>query len=437
MGNRSSRQQAAQQAAAQQQEQQGQQEQQQQQGYQGYAPSQVYRPQQPQRPYPPAAAPPQPYMTNGQFYGGWQPPLQQPQQQAYHPPQPVPLYAPPPTRRHSGAQQAAATPAQELTQTATIRNAVNLKKPTLEVRPRASDPSKLSICFTFDASTPCRATTFVLAAEDPGAGCKLTPAKQAPAPAVTYDKGLGHRFPPPDAPEAEAAHVVDTALHEAEALTRHGREQGYPLVIRLETVTEKGQREGHSLGELPPGGEQQPWVQSQTTFAQLHREEDGAYTVRVVKQKIWVEGVSYELQEIYGLEQARRPTPRHTCRACLASAAARAAAAGAHGEAEDEEQRLCVICLVNDRDTTVLPCRHMCMCHECAQELRKQTSRCPICRNHVESLLHIKMGYKGPKPKADEPLTNAQLAAAEAANAAGKPATAAAVAGTAAAGAGS
>ena len=34
-----------------------------------------------------------------------------------------------------------------------------------------------------------------------------------------------------------------------------------------------------------------------------------------------------------------------------------------------------------------------CMCHECAQELRKQTSKCPICRNQVESLLHIKM-YK-------------------------------------------
>lgn len=58
---------------------------------------------------------------------------------------------------------------------------------------------------------------------------------------------------------------------------------------------------------------------------------------------------------------------------------------------EDAEERLCVICLVNERDTTVLPCRHMCMCHDCAQELRRQTSKCPICRNHVESLLHIKM----------------------------------------------
>jgi hypothetical protein len=34
---------------------------------------------------------------------------------------------------------------------------------------------------------------------------------------------------------------------------------------------------------------------------------------------------------------------------------------------EENEELLCVICLVNDRDTTVLPCRHMCMCQDCAQ----------------------------------------------------------------------
>jgi E3 ubiquitin-protein ligase MGRN1 len=50
------------------------------------------------------------------------------------------------------------------------------------------------------------------------------------------------------------------------------------------------------LQDLRPGSEQATWVQSQTTFATLHREEDGSFSVRVVKQKIWVEGVSYELQ---------------------------------------------------------------------------------------------------------------------------------------------
>ncbi len=35
------------------------------------------------------------------------------------------------------------------------------------------------------------------------------------------------------------------------------------------------------------------------------------------------------------------------------------------------------------------------------QELRKQTSKCPICRNHVESLLHIKMAQRKSKPPVD------------------------------------
>lgn len=64
------------------------------------------------------------------------------------------------------------------------------------------------------------------------------------------------------------------------------------------------------------------------------------------------------LQDIYGVEQNER-----------------------RAETEEErEDRLCVICLVNERNTTVLPCRHMCMCDDCAQELRKQDHKCPICR---------------------------------------------------------
>ena len=55
--------------------------------------------------------------------------------------------------------------------------------------------------------------------------------------------------------------------------------------------------------------------------------------------------------------------------------------------------RECVICLSEPRDTTVLPCRHMCMCNKCANELRNQpqTNKCPICRTPVDQLLEIKI----------------------------------------------
>lgn len=47
-------------------------------------------------------------------------------------------------------------PPQQLTKTATIRNSVNLKKSSLSVKPVPGNPHELRICFTFDASAPCR-----------------------------------------------------------------------------------------------------------------------------------------------------------------------------------------------------------------------------------------------------------------------------------------
>ncbi len=62
---------------------------------------------------------------------------------------------------------------------------------------------------------------------------------------------------------------------------------------------------------------------------------------------------------------------------------------------EDVDGNECVICMSAPRDTTALPCRHMCMCHGCASALKTQTNKCPICRNEIESLLHIKINKPG------------------------------------------
>ena len=47
--------------------------------------------------------------------------------------------------------------------------------------------------------------------------------------------------------------------------------------------------------------------------------------------------------------------------------------------------------MTEPRDTTVLPCRHMCMCSECAKVLRVNSEKCPICRTPIEQLLQIKI----------------------------------------------
>ncbi|RNF04615.1 zinc finger family protein [Trypanosoma rangeli] len=56
----------------------------------------------------------------------------------------------------------------------------------------------------------------------------------------------------------------------------------------------------------------------------------------------------------------------------------------------EEEMDLCVICLTSARNTTILPCRHMCLCHECASVLRFQQSNCcPVCRANIERVMTI------------------------------------------------
>ncbi|CAD7699300.1 unnamed protein product [Ostreobium quekettii] len=319
---------------------------------------------------------------HGRFYGNI--PTQYPEQ--------YPGYRQGAGHRPAGA--AAQQPTQ-LQQTKTIRNQVNLKKPTLRLVPRPGEGDLVTPTFKFDASAPCSVTVFFMAKEESDKACKLTTQKQDAGARVTYEKGLGHVFPPPDDDECAKTHSLDISLYNIRDLTNMSlsKTDAFPIVIRLETVTDKGAQDGHNLAELEPGCATPTWVQSQTTYACLVKEEDGTWEARPIRQKIWVENVSYELQEIYGIQDIYGGDKKE-----------KAMALGTAGYSEDLEGKECVICLAAVRDTTVLPCRHMCMCEACARELqRQQVSRCPICRDLIESLLHIKRPEKKTGDKKEDP----------------------------------
>lgn len=186
---------------------------------------------------------------------------------------------------------------------------------------------------------------------------------------------LEQKFPPEDEGLA-SQHSLDLLKHPLRDLLAASSNQGgqggqqgqgqpqgdatvFPLIIRLEALTDEGRTENRSLASLAPGAELPQWVQSQTTYARIVREDDGSLGVRVIKQKIWVKGESYELQEIYGMEQNR-------------GVAIGTPAAGPADGFEDVEGNECVICMSAPRDTAALPCRHMCMCHGCASALKTQ-----------------------------------------------------------------
>ncbi|GMN39128.1 hypothetical protein TIFTF001_008357 [Ficus carica] len=246
-----------------------------------------------------------------------------------------------------------ATPYVEHQKAVTIRNDVNLKKESLRIEPDKQNPGKFFVSFTFDATVSGSITIIFFAKE--GEDCNLTSMKEDRIAPVTvhFQQGLGQKF------RQASGTGIDLSKYDETELLKVGDMDIYPLAVKTEasSVVQNG-----SEGNPESGA-----TNSQITLA-IFEKEKGEFRTRVVKQILWVNGMRYELQEIYGIGNS------------------------VEGDLDGNDPgKECVICLSEPRDTTVLPCRHMCMCSGCAKVLRFQTNRCPICRQPVERLLEMKV----------------------------------------------
>lgn len=268
-----------------------------------------------------------------------------------------------------------------------IRNEVNLNKSTLHLEKDKENPGYYLVAFTFDAIVSGSICIFFHAKE--GQDFSLIPMKRElfkPV-RIPFEKGLAQKFV-----QAPGTGVNLSAFEPSDLLQVKDGEI-YPLVVRAETCGEGDSSTSDNVQEMGApltksvgagccvgedsstsdnaqevGAPLMKSVGAQTTSCVLDL-KDNDYCVRVLKQIIWVEGVRYELQEIYGIESVD----------------------GGGGIDSSDFGKECVICLSEQRDTTVLPCRHMCMCSGCAKLLQQRTNRCPICRTPVVKLLEIEI----------------------------------------------
>jgi hypothetical protein len=87
----------------------------------------------------------------------------------------------------------------------------------------------------------------------------------------------------------------------------------------------------------------------ESTFLKIEKNKEGWKPV-LIRQKIHFEESSFYLNEIYGLS-------------------------------EINDENVCVVCLNGKSSVTLMPCKHLCLCHECATILAQAvTKKCPICR---------------------------------------------------------
>ncbi|KAF3632796.1 putative E3 ubiquitin-protein ligase LUL4 [Capsicum annuum] len=234
-------------------------------------------------------------------------------------------------------------------------------------------------------------TIFYFAKE--GDNCKFSPVYPEIKPVkIPFKKGLGQKFCQP------SGTGVDLGFFDVNDLSKPLQgEEIFPLVISAESclpsIPPAENYNGKSLDKSP---------HSQITEAVLvKKSNEDHFQVKVIKQILWIEGVRYELREIYGINNSDETNVK-----------------------DDESGKECVICMTEPKDTAVLPCRHMvpkcldgcalniaslgrpfaipvspsearwarrCLCSECAKELRHQSNKCPICRQPIEELLEIKV----------------------------------------------
>nr|ACA35276.1 zinc finger RING-type protein [Cucumis sativus] len=183
-------------------------------------------------------------------------------------------------------------------------------------------------------------TIFFFAKE--GEDCNLTPVKEDIFQPITvhFEQGLGQKFRQP------SGTGIDFSKFEESEFLKVNDTDVYPLVVKAEASTDT---------QTGPDGTPVPDpMNSQITQAVFEKDKG-------------------EYQEIYGIGNS------------------------VEGDVDGNDPgKECVICLSEPRDTTVLPCRHMCMCSGCAKVLRFQTNRCPICRQPVDRLLEIRVS-NGPE----------------------------------------
>uniref|UniRef100_A0A8C3SMR1 E3 ubiquitin-protein ligase n=1 Tax=Chelydra serpentina TaxID=8475 RepID=A0A8C3SMR1_CHESE len=272
----------------------------------------------------------------------------------------------------------AAPPPQEPVKT--LRSLINIRKDTLrlvkcteEVKTQGEEVSKAKVRynveFTFDTDARVAITLYYQATEEfqNGVASYLPKDTSLQSETVHYKRGVCQQFCVP-------SHTVDPSEWAEEELGFDLDREVYPMVV-------------HAV--VDEGDVQFPCFQH----------ADGSFCVKPLKQKQVVDGVSYLLQEIYGIENKYNTQDSKV----------------AEDEVSDNSAE-CVVCLSDVRDTLILPCRHLCLCNTCADTLRYQANNCPICRLPFRALLQIRAMRKklGPlSPTSFSPVIASQTSDSE------------------------
>jgi hypothetical protein len=312
--------------------------------------------------------------------------------------------------QHRHFQQRSSTPP-EVRPTVSLKNDLNVLKRSLKLVPvqqqHSSDTtttttvssstytdigllpsSRYTIQFEFDTNVACDILIHVVGLErkDPNYHfMKIKSGKYNTIPCFRFGEGIGQTFEMSSEYCIDFSEIPDEELKYDENIDTFR----YPIVIEMRSMLDT-----IGLSELDQL-ELRSRLKYQFTYATIYQNSDGSYGIKAIRQKIQVDGIVYELAEIYGVDGMDSPI-------------------GDDLNANSGDDSLCVICMGEQADTSLIPCRHMCLCFECSKSLRIQTNKCPICRAKILSIIQIprnsESGSESDEDDEEEPVpvTNAE-----------------------------
>lgn len=335
----------------------------------------------------------------------------------------------------------------ELETVGVVRNAVHLKADTLRLVPVARDrgggggtaaaaaaggtragvgdgalppplSSRYDIHFSFDATVAGSVTVLCHAREvvpppptrgGDGSGGIVAARYSGTSPAggapfrTRFTAGLGQLYRQKDLDVSSGDWVV-----RRDSSPRSGSSRSdaviWPLIICLAPSGTPATAGARGDGEKVASGE--------VTYATLvpPAQPGDPWRVRAEKQRVLYEGGMYDMETIYGMQSPGVPSAAggggggddsarvtaggaasgDTPTTAASSGEADANAAGAAVDEVDAPGSECVVCLSDPREVFVLPCRHLCLCADCAPDYKRQANRCPICRKTIVQMVRLR-----------------------------------------------
>mmetsp|Transcript_57363 Transcript_57363/g.166568 ORF Transcript_57363/g.166568 Transcript_57363/m.166568 type:complete len:288 (-) Transcript_57363:156-1019(-) len=229
-----------------------------------------------------------------------------------------------------------------------VKNPLVWDKKSFHVRRCGSSKHQWELTCEFSSEVPCELSIHFHCREQTGGNLlSYSPADAQSRPSITRSYPAGKHTVALQGPES-----IDLKRHPLEVFWKYKKKQADVLPVVLSLYGENVQSVVHLSLEQP-----------------MSRASDGAeLQCTLLKQKVFVGGHEYTLQDIYGLAELGRE--------------------GNHDESAVGE--LCVICLTDPRTTAVLPCRHLCVCEDCGRQLQvgvaTRNDHCPICRGSISGL---------------------------------------------------